>query len=233
MEHTKCDREFERLVEQLNDQEVLQEFKSKYDKYRCHWLPRLLGAALVAGGTLVYGKLPSYLKFRAVEVIARVPYHSWQAVGFLWLTLFYANEKKALALAATDQFARIAQDNETMHVVVISSLAKQKERAWFIRDTFIPLFFACFYFASSSLLYVLRPKWSFELNYLFEQHAFDQYQLFLEINELQLKQETISSPFLAWYGRTPKNQYDFFLGVRNDEIIHRNHSIDAILERRR
>lgn len=228
MNHLRTEEEFEMLVKKLNTPSELARTKSKYDKYPVSFLPKIMGWMLVHGGSLVYGRAPTYLKFRAVEVIARVPYHSWQAVGFVFLTLFYTNEARALSLAKTEDFARIAQDNETMHVVVISALAKQEQKSGFIRDTLIPLIFATFYFFSSVLLYIVCKRWSFELNYMFEQHAFDQYQLFLAQHEQELKKKPIHSAFLEWYGRHPANQYEFFLSVRNDELIHRNSSIEAI-----
>ncbi|MHB0865573.1 MAG: alternative oxidase [Minisyncoccota bacterium] len=219
--------EFEKLIESLNDEATLQAYKEPLDGYRPGLLPRLLGGVLVWCGNLVYGE-PSYLKFRAVEVIARVPYHSWSSAAFTLLTLFYADETRALKLSTISRFARFASDNETMHVVVISALARKEQPAGVIRHTLIPMFFAFFYFWMSYLIYLINPRWSFETNYIFEQHAFDQYSLFLKDNEAMLKSKPIESEFLAWYGRHPRSQYEFFQSVRNDEIVHRNQSIHEI-----
>jgi hypothetical protein len=142
--------------------------------------------------------------------------------------MFYSNEQKAMRLSEVAKYARFAQDNETMHVVVISHLAKQEERAGIIRHTLIPMVFAFFYFWWSYLLYLINPRYSYELNYMFEDHAFEQYSLFLEKRAEELKKKPIQSDFLDWYGRHPRNQYDFFLSVRNDEIIHRNTSIREV-----
>ncbi|MBX9765151.1 hypothetical protein K2X83_00745, partial [Patescibacteria group bacterium] len=125
MEHT--DHKAEELVLKLNDEQELAAFKAKYDGYKPGFVPRILGSLLVFCGNAVYGKKPSYLKFRAVEVIARVPYHSWESAAFTFLTMFFMNEKKAIALSNVAWFGRMASDNETMHVVVISQLAKKAE----------------------------------------------------------------------------------------------------------
>lgn len=199
-----------------------------YDNYPVALVPRILGGLLVWAGNLVYGHTPSYLKFRAVEVIARVPYHSWDSAAFTLLTMFYMNEARALKYAHLSSFARHAQDNETMHVVVISQLAKRCERAGFIRHTLIPMLFAFLYFWASYWLYILNPRWSFELNYLFEQHAYDQYSEFLSLREADLKAQPIVSDYLAFYGRQCATEYDFFKSVRDDELMHRNASLDAI-----
>lgn len=65
---------------------------------------------------------------------------------------------------------------------------------------------------------------------MFENHAFEQYSRFLEQQGEELKAKPIHCQFLDWYGRAPANQYEFFLSVRNDEIIHRNSSLEEVEE---
>lgn len=220
-EHEKM----ESLVTALNDPEALRAYAEPLNNYPVSYLPRLLGRLLVWCGNTIYGHAPSYAKFRAVEVIARVPYHSWESAAYTLLTLCYTSEKRALRLTRVAAFARHAQDNETMHVVVISTLCKREGGTDILRHTFIPMLFAFFYFWASYVLYLLNPRWSYELNYMFEQHAFDQYSRFIKERKEELEHKTIDSEFLRQYGRTPRNQYEFFRSVRNDEIIHRNRSI--------
>jgi ubiquinol oxidase len=220
--------EHEKLVESLNDDAVLADYKKPLDNYRVSLIPRLLGNILVGCGTLVYGSRPSYLKFRAIEVIARVPYQSWASAAFTLLTLFYANEARALKLSTISRFVRFAADSETMHVIVISCFAKKEKRGGFLRFTLIPLFFALLYFWACYLLYLVSPRYSLEMNYLFEHHAFSQYDRFIKENAEALQNKPIESEFLAWYGRNPRSQYEFFRSVRNDELIHRNQSIHQI-----
>ena len=224
----QVDLEMEALNQSLNDSVVLEEYKKPHDSYKPHLLPRILGCILVWCGNTVYGKEPSYLKFRAVEVIARVPYHSWDSAAFTLLTMFYQNENKAIRLANLSQFSRLAADNETMHVVVISALAKAEQKSNMFVHTTIPMLFAFFYFWAAYCLYIFSPKSSLELNYLFEDHAFEQYSRFLEKNAEELKKKPMANKYLEWYGREASNQYDFFRSVRNDEIIHRNKSIEEI-----
>ncbi|MHB1118035.1 MAG: alternative oxidase [Minisyncoccota bacterium] len=228
MEINGTNKEFEALIEQLNDEAHLREYKKPLDNYETGLLPHILGTFLVWCGNTVYGHKPSYLKFRAVEVIARVPYQSWSSAAFTLLTMFYSDEKRALKLSTISKFARLAADNETMHVIVISQLARTEQKAGIIRHTLVPMFFAFFYFWASYFLYMIKPRWSLELNYLFEQHAFDQYSRFLKMHSEKLHKKPIISDFLAWYGRHPRSQYEFFQSVRNDEIVHRNRSIHEI-----
>lgn len=219
--------EHEALVAMLKDPKNLESYKNSCGEVRLALLPRALGGILVGAGNLLYGDKPSYLKFRAVEVIARVPYHSWAAVGHTLLTLFYRNEKKALELCDDSNFARLSQDNETMHVVVISQLSENEQKGNILTHTIIPMMFAFFYYWMSYVMYLVKPSWALQLNYIFENHAFEQYDRFLKENEDMLKNKSIESEFLSWYGREFLTQYDFFVSVRSDELIHRNKSIRA------
>lgn len=220
-------QEHEALVAVLNDPAQLKAYAASCGDVKLALIPRAFGWFLVNAGNFFYGKKPSYLKFRAVEVIARVPYHSWASVAHTLLTFVYMDEKRALKLCEDNNFARLSQENETMHVIVVSKLARTEARVNFLLHTFIPTLFAFFYFWIGYLMYLFNPKWSLQLNYLFENHAFEQYDQFLKENENALKNKIVASDFLIWYGRDPQSQYDFFQSVRNDELIHRNKSIKA------
>lgn len=229
MELQRGDTDLEALNQALNDPQALADYKRPYDDYKPAALPKFLGTWLVVLGNTFYGHEPSYLKFRAVEVIARVPYHSWASAAYTMLTATYTDEKKAMRLSNVAKYSRVAQDNETMHVVVVSQLAKKEGlHAGYFLHTLMPMLFAFFYFWWSYALYLVNPKWSYELNYLFENHAFEQYSRFLETHGEALRGKTVESEFLTWYGRNPRNQYEFFQSIRNDEIIHRNTSLKEI-----
>jgi ubiquinol oxidase len=229
MELQRGDTDLEALNQALNDPQALADYKRPYDDYKPAALPKFLGTWLVILGNTFYGHEPSYLKFRAVEVIARVPYHSWASAAYTMLTATYTDETKAMRLSEVAKYSRVAQDNETMHVVVISQLAKKEGlRAGYFLHTLMPMLFAFFYFWWSYVLYLVNPKWSYELNYMFENHAFEQYDRFLKTKGDELRGKAVESEFLAWYGRNPRNQYEFFQSIRNDEIIHRNTSLKEI-----
>jgi len=223
----------EDLVRELMDPAVRAEYAAPLDRHHVGLIPCILGWILVTAGNLFYGDRPSYLKFKAVEVIARIPYQSWESAAYTLLTAFYGNERHAIRLCKMAAFSRFAQDNETMHVVVISSLCKKHVRIAFFRHTLIPLLFSLFYFWIIYLLYMVSHRAALELNYLFEAHAYQQYSRFLTENEEMLKSRPISSDFLQFYGREVRSEYEFFETVRNDELIHRNRSIREITTHKR
>ncbi|HYD93215.1 MAG TPA: alternative oxidase [Candidatus Paceibacterota bacterium] len=218
----------EDLVRELNDPLLRHDYARPYDNYRPGIVPLILGYVLVTFGNLVYGFRPSYGKFKAIEVIARIPYQSWEVAAYTLLSAFHGNEAHAMKLTRMAAFSRAAQDNETMHVVVISHLAKQEKQTGFFRHTLIPLLFALVYFWLIYLLYIVSHRASLELNYVFEKHAYAQYERFLKENEEALKRKPCVSDFLSFYGRDVRSQYEFFESVRNDELIHRNRSIREI-----
>lgn len=218
----------EDLIHELNDPLLRADYARPYDNYKAGIVPVVLGFILVAFGNLIYGFRPSYGKFKAIEIVARIPYQSWEVATYTLLSAFHGNEAQALKLTRTAAFSRAAQDNETMHVVVISHLAAKAKATGPFRHTFIPLLFALVYFWLIYFLYIFSRKASLELNYLFERHAYHQYERFLNENEDKLKSKLCTSEFLNFYGRQVRSEYEFFESVRNDELVHRNRSIREI-----
>lgn len=223
----------EALVRELNDPVLRAEYARTYDTYRPGLIARLLGNLLIASGNLVYGKRPTYAKFKAIEVIARIPYQSWEVASYTLLTGLYANEERAIELTKTSRFSREAQDNETMHVVVLAQICKRLKCERFFRHVFIPLLFALFYFWTIYFLYMVSRRAALELNYLFENHAYHQYQEFLMLHGERLRDTAVRSEFVYFYGRNPRNEYELFESIRNDELIHRNRSIRELEARQK
>lgn len=218
----------EALVRELCDPHLRAEYARPFDGYRVGVIPRILGGFLVAIGNLFYGTKPSYAKFKAVEVIARIPYQSWESAAYTLLSAFYGDEQHAIRLCKLSAFSRFANDNETMHVVVISHLVHSMRVTGFFRHTLVPILFSLFYFWVIYLLYLFSHRAALELNYVFESHAYEQYQEFLDAKEAELRATPVMSDFLTFYGRKATSAYDFFESVRNDELIHRNRSIREI-----
>ncbi len=217
----------EELARSLNDSALRAEYAAPFDHYRPLLISRLLGSLLVHSGTFIYGRTPSYAKFKAIEVIARIPYQSWEIAAYTILTALYSNEHRAIELTKLNAFSRMAQDNETMHVVVLSQIVQRLRCQSFIRHTFIPFLFSFFYFWTVYILFLVSRRAALDLNYLFESHAYEQYSQFLENEGEHLKQTPVTSDFLAFYGRNVRNEYELFELIRNDELIHRNHSAHA------
>lgn len=218
-------KKHEVLAQALNDSELRAAYAAPFDSYCPGIIAHILGELLITSGKIIYGSKPSYAKFKAIEVIARIPYQSWEMATYTLLTALYRNEKKAIALAKTNAFSRIGQDNETMHVVVISNIVCRLRCQGFFRHTLVPFVYSFFYFLTVYILYLFSRRAALELNYMFESHAYEQYSEFLKTEGARLKQRPVMSEFLAFYGREVRNEYELFELIRNDELIHRNRSI--------
>ena len=189
-----------------------------------------IGKALFVFMDIMYGKKPSLGKFRVLEVVARIPYQSWEVTHYFLTTHLYMNERRVIDLFRDSEFARSAQDNETMHVVVITQMCKsEKTGTGILRFYITPLLIAYLYAIFCLLFYFFTPRKAYELNYIFEDHAREQYTIFLANNE-QFKEKPLRSKFLEVYSRANANYHDFFAGVRDDEINHRDRSLEAMQE---
>jgi len=218
----------EELLKTFKNYKELENYKKKYDYYQTGIFPKIIAKTLFGTVDLIYGKNPTIQKFKVIEVVARVPYQTWEFVNYLWTTNFYTNENKAIKYAKRSDFGKFAQDNETMHVVVISQICKSEKLGNFLGHTLLPIILAYIYFLISTILYMFSSKSSYELNYLFENHAYNQYDLLIKKDKNKLEKKKIHSKFLKFYGRECKNQLEFFESVKNDEIIHRNTSIEEM-----
>lgn len=140
-------KEHEKLLLELKDPRSLQVYKEKYDNLPVSFFPRFLAKTLFISMDVVYGRKNTIQKFKVLEVIARVPYQTWEFVNYLITTNFYMNEKRAVDCAVRADEGKFSQDNETMHVVVISQICKQEKKrelvdAYICSDyCFIHLFF--------------------------------------------------------------------------------------------
>ncbi len=214
----------EALAHSLNDPVLRAEYAAPFDQYQPVFIARLLGSLLIHFGTFVYGRKPTYAKFKAIEVIARIPYQSWEVAAYTILTALYSDERRAIELTRLSAFSRMAQDNETMHVVVLSQIVRRLRCQSFLRHTIIPFLFSFLYFWIVYVLFLFSRRAALDLNYLFESHAYAQYQKFLDAEGEHLRRTPVLSDFLAFYGRTARSEYELFELIRNDELIHRNRS---------
>src|SRR3990170_5872291 len=156
------------------------------DNLRPHISPSVLfiGRVLFVFMDAMYGKKPSLGKFRVLEVVARIPYQSWEVVHYFLTTHLYSNEWRAIDFFRDSEFARSAQDNETMHVVVVTQMCKsEKTGTGILRFYIVPLLIAYLYAVFCLLFYFFTPRKSYELNYIFEDHSQEQNGIFIADNK--------------------------------------------------
>ena len=170
---------------------------------------------------LVYGKERTLEKFRVLEVVARVPYQAWENVAYIAMT--HTSRKPDFARRVYDRAraARVEQDNEQWHLLILEELTKDERRSW-LKGRIIPQLLAVSYYQLSWLLYVIRPRWSYQLNADFEDHAAHEYaELVREHPEWET--EAFSSEFISDFG-SYDSLADVFRQIGHDEALHREES---------
>jgi hypothetical protein len=173
---------------------------------------------------LIYGRGRTLSKFKVLELVARVPYQTWEQVAYIAIT--HVPHRTGLARRIHDRVAeaRAQQDNEQWHLLILEELiarSGKKESRW--RYYWIPQAIAFVYYQLSWLLYVVHPAWSYRLNADFEDHAEHEYMA-LVAEHPEWEQEPFISAFTADYGSF-ESLADLFRQIGHDERVHKDESV--------
>lgn len=171
----------------------------------------------------------SFEFFAFVELVARVPYMTWEHVGHIAQTQTQRDHAFARKIQDRVVLARDEQDNEFWHLVIMQEFLESSgyKRRWFF-DRVFPQLLSVAYYQLSWLLFVLHPKSSYRLNSDFEDHAMGQYALFVEEHP-EFDEMTWESKYRDDYGHHI-TVGDMLRQVALDEEQHKQHS-DEFIER--
>jgi ubiquinol oxidase len=191
----------------------------------------LAARALFAMMDLVYGKTRTLSKFKVLELIARVPYQSWEQVAYIAVTHMHARVKLVHRIQDRVNEARAQQDNEQWHLLVLEELIADSEvDEGTIRYGIIPQIVAFAYYQLSLALYVVRPAWSYSLNADFEDHAEHEYMSYV-VEHPELEKEPFEPEIATGYG-TFISQADLYRQIAHDERVHKEESLASMEEPR-
>ena len=171
-----------------------------------------------------YGRKRTLPKFKVLELIARVPYQSWEQVAYVAIT--HISQRTGLARRIHDAVAeaRTQQDNEQWHLLILEELtARTGRRESRLHYYWIPQLIAFGYYQVSWLMYVIRPAWSYRLNADFEDHAEHEYMT-LVTEHPEWEKEPFTSAFEADYGSFD-SVADMFRQIGHDERVHKQESL--------
>ena len=187
----------------------------------------LLARMLFIGMDVFYGRARTLSKFKVLEVIARVPYQSWEHVAYIAMTDTYGQPNFARRIFDFVSEARHQQDNEQWHLLILMEMIqKQGLKEGFLRFRLLPQLIAFFYYHVSWLLYVIKPGLSYHLNASFEDHAEHEYMEFVRENP-GLEDIPFESTFEKDYGSFA-SQADLFRRIGLDEREHKEESLARI-----
>jgi len=173
---------------------------------------------------VLYGRKRTLSKFKVLELVARVPYQSWEQVAYIAIT--HVARRTELARRIHDRVAqaRAQQDNEQWHLLILEELVARtgkKEARWLYFWT--PQAIAFAYYQLSWLMYVARPAWSYQLNADFEDHAEHEYMT-LVTEHPEWEKQPFTSAFEADYGSFD-SLADLFRQIGHDERVHKQESL--------
>lgn len=209
----------------LEPLDLIQEQKKTLDSPRRKY--SLLASMLFLFMDIFYGKGRTLSKFKVLEVIARVPYQSWEHVAYIAMTHTYGMPSFARRVFEFVKEARMQQDNEQWHLLILEELVQKKGmKENFFLYRILPQIVAFFYYHVSWMLYVIKPAWSYGLNADFEDHAEHEYMEFVRDNPY-LEEEVFDSEFRNDYGNF-ESLADLFRQIGVDERIHKEESLSRI-----
>jgi len=170
---------------------------------------------------VVYGRERTLEKFRVLEVVARVPYQAWESVAYVAMT--HTSKKPDFARRVYDRArsARVEQDNEQWHLLILEELTRHERRRW-LKGRIIPQLLAITYYQLSWILFVVRPKLSYQLNADFEDHAAHEYALLVQEHP-EWETTPFDSQFQGDFGAYD-SLADMFRQIGHDEAMHRTES---------
>jgi ubiquinol oxidase len=173
---------------------------------------------------LLYGRQRTLSKFKMLELIARVPYQSWEQVAYVAVTHVHRDPDFARRVHERIAESRVQQDNEQWHLLILEELvARSGRRESQLRYFWVPQAIAFGYYQLSWLLYVIRPMWSYRLNADFEDHAEHEYMEFVAEHP-GWETEPFESAFSDDYGRF-HSLADLFRQIGHDERVHKQESL--------
>jgi len=179
----------------------------------------------------VYGRTRTLSKFKVLELVARVPYQSWEQVAYIAITHTYERTGLARRIYDRVQESRAQQDNEQWHLLILEErIARQGTREGWLRFRVIPQLLAFVYYQLSWLLYVLHPAWSYRLNADFEDHAEHEYMT-LVTEHPEWETQPFVSDFAADYADIA-TVADLFRQIGYDERVHKEESLTRMREPR-
>ena len=183
----------------------------------------LAARVLFVGMDLLYGRKRTMSKFRVLEIVARVPYQTWETVTYKKISKRHRHPLDIRRLYDRLREFRTQQDNEQWHLMILDELVarsgKPESRLWY---DVLPRLIAFGYWHFAWLLYTVKPAWSHRLNADFEDHAEHEYALLVSEHP-EWESAPYRSDVCADYGSFA-SLADLFRQIGHDERLHKQES---------
>ncbi len=172
---------------------------------------------------IITGKRTTLGKTKMVEILASIPYRSWEITKYGQMTRKYQNWQEVKRANDVLQWGRDAQDNEYWHLLVINEKMKEDgiKDPWYLSWP-IPCIMTMGYIVITRIMAFVNIKRAFLFNAEFEDHAEHIYAQFVADNP-QWENEPVKSELVKQYGDF-ENWADVFRRIGLDERDHMNQS---------
>ena len=172
---------------------------------------------------LITGRTITLPKVKLIEILASIPYRSWETRQYTRMTRRYRDQALVQEARKIMMWAREAQDNEYWHLLVVNGKMKEDgiKDPWYLFPP-IPLLMVGFYALLMHVTALIGIRRAFLFNAEFEDHAEHVYARFVEehpeweqqpVNNEQVKER---GALLTWA--------DVFRRIGLDERDHMNMS---------
>ncbi len=172
---------------------------------------------------LVTGKKTTLAKAKLIEMLASIPYRSWEIRQYTRLTRMYRNLDRVAHAEKILEWGREAQDNEYWHLLAINEKMKEDgvKDPWYLFPL-IPWIMITVYVIMTRIMAVLNIRGAFLFNAEFEDHAEHVYAKFVE-DHPELADQPVNNPIVDDKG-VLETWADVFMRIGLDERDHMNNS---------
>lgn len=172
---------------------------------------------------LVTGSKITLPKVKLIEILASIPYRSWEIRQYARMTRRYREQGLVKEARKIMVWAREAQDNEYWHLLIVNEKMKADgiKDPWYLFPP-IPLLMVSFYAVLMYMTALINIRRAFLFNAEFEDHAEHVYAQFVEEHP-EWEQQPINNEQMKEYGEF-RTWADVFRRIGLDERDHMNMS---------
>ena len=188
-------------------------------RYSYSWAARLFFLSM----DLITGRKTTLAKAKLIEMLASIPYRSWEIRQYGRMTRGYRDRELVREARNIMNWGREAQDNEFWHLQIINEKMKEDgiKDPWYLFSP-IPFFVVGGYVAFTRVMALINIRRAFLFNAEFEDHAEHVYPQFVE-DHPEWEEQPVNTEELKKYGELP-TWADMFRRIGLDERDHMNKS---------
>ena len=172
---------------------------------------------------LITGKKITLAKAKLIEMLASIPYRSWESREYARMTRGYQNQELVKGAGEIMVWGREAQDNEYWHLMVINEkmIEDGEKDPWYLFPV-IPFIMVTTYIVLTRVMALVNIKKAFLFNAEFEDHAEHVYAQFVEEHP-EWEEQPVTNAKVKEYGDL-STWADVFRRIGLDERDHMNKS---------